>query len=282
VTGASEAVLWEPSGDGSGLIATAATNPDVRGATVPFVAPPQGLVAAFASGQPQFVPAARPPDSPALVEVAGGSALYQPVSRGETPIGILAIHWLARFEAMPEEASSVVGLLATEAAIAIERAETLSRLERVARTDDLTGLANRRAWDEHLKRELSRARREGAPLAVALLDLDHFKHYNDRNGHQAGDRLLKEVAANWQRVIRETDILARYGGEEFALALPGAGLDDAFRLVERLRAVTPGEERTSAGLVQWDGAESEPDLVARADRALYAAKRGGRDRVIAA
>jgi diguanylate cyclase (GGDEF)-like protein len=193
---------------------------------------------------------------------------------------VLAIHWAERFEAMPKEAGWVVGLLAVEASIAIERAETLMRLERVARTDDLTGLPNRRAWDEQLKREMARARREGSSLSVALLDLDYFKDYNDRFGHQAGDRLLKELAANWQRVIRDTDVLARYGGEEFALALPGADLEEAIGLLERLRSVTPAEERVSAGAVEWNGNEPEPELVARADRALYAAKRGGRDRII--
>jgi diguanylate cyclase (GGDEF)-like protein len=280
VTGAAEAVLWEPSGDGTVLVATASTDAAVKGTKVPFVSPPSSIVAAFTSGDPCFVPEPTSADSPALAHLAG-SALYQPVSRETTPIGVLAIHWLDTFDAMPEEAGWTVGLLAVEAAIAIERAETLSRLERVARTDDLTGLANRRSWDEHLHREVSRAARDGSPLAVAVLDLDHFKRYNDRYGHQAGDRLLKEVAANWQRQIRDTDILARYGGEEFALALPGAGIAEAKGLLERLRAVTPRDERVSAGVVQWDGAESEAELLDRADRALYAAKRGGRDRVVA-
>jgi diguanylate cyclase (GGDEF)-like protein len=280
VTGAAEAVLWEPSRKGDSLVATAATAHDAKGASVPFLSRPSGVVKAFTSGEPQFV--RQSSASPALARSAPGSALYQPVSREGTPIGVLSIHWLERFDAMPQEAGWVVGLLAVEAAIAIERAETLNRLEQVASTDDLTGLDNRRAWDEQLKREVSRARRAGSALAVALLDLDHFKRYNDRYGHQAGDRLLKEVAANWQRVIRDTDILARYGGEEFALALPGADLAGAIKLLERLRGVTPRDERVSAGVVQWDGRESEHELVARADRALYTAKRGGRDRIVSA
>lgn len=114
----------------------------------------------------------------------------------------------------------MVALLADEASIAIERARLFSRLERTARTDDLTGLPNRRDWDEHLNRELVRARRHGAPLSVAMIDLNHFKDYNDRLGHQAGDRLLKEAAASRQARLRESDLIARYGGEEFAVALP--------------------------------------------------------------
>ena len=282
VTGAAEAVLWEPNRKGDALVATASTAPDVKGAVMPFLSTPSGVVQAFTAGEPRFVRESGTADAPALARAAPGSALYQPVSREGTPIGVLAIHWIARFDAMPEEDGWVVGLLAVEAAIAIERAETLNRLEQVASTDDLTGLENRRAWDEHLKREVARARRAGSPLTVALLDLDHFKRYNDRFGHQAGDRLLKEVAANWQRVIRETDIIARYGGEEFALALPGADLEGAIKLLERLRGVTPEGERVSAGVVQWDGRESEHELIARADGALYSAKRGGRDRIVAA
>ena len=281
VTGAAKAILWEPNGKRDGLVATASAGGDATDAVVPFLSTPTGVVRAFATGEPQFVRHTEA-EAPAVGDAAPGSALYQPVSREGPPIGVLGIHWVECFDALPPEDGWVVGLLAVEAAIAIERAETLSRLERVASTDDLTGLANRRAWDEQLKREVARARREGTPLTVALLDLDHFKRYNDRYGHQAGDRLLKELAANWQGVIRETDILARYGGEEFALALPGADLGDAMGLLERLREVTPLDERVSAGAVQWDGSEPEHELIARADVSLYDAKRGGRDRIVSA
>lgn len=283
VADASSAVLWEPASSGRGLVATAATDPALIDSSVAFVSLPSGAVRAFTSAEPHFVAdsdEADPPDP--RPQGATGSALFQPVSRDHVPIGVLAVYWDRRLADLTDELCHVIDLLSVEAAIAIERAETLARLERVARTDDLTGLPNRRAWDEHLTREVARARREGQPLAVAVLDLDNFKQYNDRHGHQAGDRFLKEVSANWQRVVRDTDILARYGGEEFALALPGAEVDDAAALLERLRQMTPRGERTSGGLVQWDGVESEAELVARADEALYAAKRGGRDRVIAA
>ena len=106
--------------------------------------------------------------------------------------------------------------------------------------------------------------------------------YNDRFGHQAGDRMLREAAGAWRSVLRETDLLARYGGEEFAVALPGCDAETASNLVERLRAVTPEGESCSAGLACWDRLESGEDLVGRADRALYAAKQSGRDRTIVA
>jgi diguanylate cyclase (GGDEF)-like protein len=150
----------------------------------------------------------------------------------------------------------------------------------MARTDVLTGLINRRAWDDELSREVVRATREGTPLAVAMFDLDRFKLYNDRHGHQAGDRLLREAASAWRSVLRETDLLARYGGEEFAVALPGCDAETAAQLVERLRAVTPEGESCSAGLACWDEREAPDELVGRADRALYAAKQSGRDRTI--
>ncbi len=285
VAGAKGAMLWEPTPDGSSLMITAATEPGVAGTRLPFVNRPSGVVRAYSTGESFF--AARTQANPNVDQrvaeaVGAGSALFQPVSRDDAPIGVLAVYWAQPLERLDDEIAQVIHLLAVEAAIAIERAETLSRLEHVARTDDLTGLANRRSWDEHLGRELARAKREGAPLAVAMLDLDYFKDYNDRHGHQAGDRLLKEASAAWQGLVRDTDILARYGGEEFALALPNTDLDRATAMLERLRAVTPENERSSAGVVCWDGAEDASSLIDRADRALYAAKRGGRDRVVAA
>jgi diguanylate cyclase (GGDEF)-like protein len=166
------------------------------------------------------------------------------------------------------------------ASIARERAELMATLAEVARTDDLTGLANRRAWDEALDRELARAERDSTPLCIGIVDLDRFKDYNDVHGHQAGDRLLKQLAAAWVEELRATDVLARYGGEEFALALPGCDLHDAGVLIERLRAATPSEQTASAGLVRWDGEESAERLFGRADKALYAAKDSGRDRIV--
>ena len=149
---------------------------------------------------------------------------------------------------------------------------------RLARTDSLTGVPNRRAWDEELPRELARAARSGQPVCVALLDLDHFKAYNDRHGHQAGDRFLKEAAAAWQAVVRKTDMVTRYGGEEFAILLPDCDLEDAMEIADRLRTAQP-EGTCSLGIAQWDGREDVTALVARADRALYAAKEAGRNRV---
>ena len=113
-------------------------------------------------------------------------------------------------------------------------------------------------------------------MCVALLDLDHFKAYNDEHGHPAGDRLLKAASAAWEGRLRKTDLLARYGGEEFAVLLPDCQLGNAMEIAERLRTAQP-EGTCSIGVADWDGRQDEDELIARADRALYAAKAGGRN-----
>lgn len=156
------------------------------------------------------------------------------------------------------------------------------RLRALAAQDGLTGLANRRAWDGLLPEGLKRARRDGQPTTIAMIDIDHFKRYNDTNGHQAGDRLLKAAAAAWALQLREVDQLARYGGEEFVALLPGCSADEAAHALRRLRDVTPDGQTFSAGIAQWDGEEPSEHLVARADAALYQAKHAGRDRCVIA
>ncbi|CAN5118063.1 hypothetical protein BH20ACT22_BH20ACT22_21800 [soil metagenome] len=174
----------------------------------------------------------------------------------------------------------VVGL--TVQRLVSQRRELVGSLREIARSDALTGVANRRAWDERLPPELSRALRSGKPVSVALLDLDHFKAFNDSRGHQAGDQLLMEAARAWVGQIRDADLIARYGGEEFALLLPDCPVIEAHGIVERLRQVTPGEETCSVEIACWDGSESPDALIARADRALYGAKRAGRDQAVLA
>ena len=161
-----------------------------------------------------------------------------------------------------------------------QRAE--AEIRRLAMVDSLTGLWNRRSWDTLLARELVRSTRERRPLSVAMLDLDHFKEFNDQRGHPAGDRLLASAAEAWHAAMRATDVLARYGGEEFALAFPDCSPANAAKIVDRLRSCVPLGQTCSAGVAAWDGTESAVDLVARADRALYAAKRAGRNRVVMA
>jgi diguanylate cyclase (GGDEF)-like protein/PAS domain S-box-containing protein len=158
-----------------------------------------------------------------------------------------------------------------------DREGLIQRVKQLARTDDLTGLANRRRWHEELDRALAQARRHGSPLCVAMVDLDGFKAYNDGHGHLAGDTLLSKTSRAWEDALRATDMLARYGGDEFSVILPDCTLEEARTVIERLRAATPGAATCSAGVACSDGAESAESLVRRADTALYDAKRSGRN-----
>jgi diguanylate cyclase (GGDEF)-like protein len=158
-------------------------------------------------------------------------------------------------------------------------AQQAARLQELAERDALTGLPNRRIWDVMLPAALAAAARDGAPVSVAILDLDRFKAFNDEHGHQMGDRVLKEAAAAWSDGLRGGDLLARYGGEEFVVLLPGTDGGEAAGLLDRLRSLTPLGCTFSAGLATWDGTEQGEALLYRADRALYRAKAAGRDRV---
>jgi diguanylate cyclase (GGDEF)-like protein len=156
------------------------------------------------------------------------------------------------------------------------------RVRELSRQDELTGLPNRRAWNDELPRALEHSRRAGVPVSVALLDLDRFKQFNDAYGHPTGDRLLKEASAAWHGTLRVTDTIARYGGEEFIVLLPDADIDKAVSALQRTLAATPLGQTFSAGVATWDGTETSDELTARADAALYAAKAAGRNRILAA
>jgi len=171
--------------------------------------------------------------------------------------------------------------------------EANRRLEILATQDGLTGLANRRAFDDALTRERLRARRERTPLGLILIDVDRFKSYNDRYGHPAGDECLRRVADAIARTTRRSgDIAARYGGEEFVVLLPHTDERGAAEVAERIRLAVrdlglqheeaaDGFATISAGVAALVIFDAEPcDLVARADRALYRAKEGGRDQVV--
>lgn len=161
--------------------------------------------------------------------------------------------------------------------------------KRHASVDGLTGLYNRRRLDEVLPRYISRAQYENSALCVLMVDVDHFKRYNDHWGHQAGDLVLYEVAHVLRDRCRPTDFVARYGGEEFTVVLPGAALAEAMIVAERLRSfvaasavrLQSGEElprvTISLGIAELAPLETMAGLLARADSALYAAKRAGRD-----
>ena len=174
------------------------------------------------------------------------------------------------------------------------RKETEARLEGLAHTDALTGVLNRRRFTDLAADELSRARRHGTPVALLMIDLDHFKAVNDCLGHAGGDAVLRSFAATTERVMRQGDVFGRVGGEEFAALLPQTGSDGAMVVAERLRQRIHAEPArvggvvlpftVSIGVAAWsadDTAEPSIDgLMVAADRALYAAKGQGRDCVV--
>ena len=147
-------------------------------------------------------------------------------------------------------------------------------LRTAASTDPLTGVANRRAWEAEAARHLSRAVRTGEPLSVALLDLDHFKEVNDRDGHGAGDALLRDLTAGWAARLRQADLLGRYGGDEFVLCLPATDEDGARQILQQLD--TTHDFAWSVGVATARPGDTLSTVLARADGDLYVMKRGGR------
>ncbi len=195
------------------------------------------------------------------------------------------------FRELQEEARDRIATLSTATLIEnIGIKEQNQQLLHQSRTDALTGVANRAAFDERLLGELERARRTQSPLALCLLDIDHFKKFNDTHGHQVGDQVLQAVAKTLDETIRKMDFVGRYGGEEFAVIAPECNLSKAGSLAERLREAVEELQLEAAGLklhvtisigvafAQWPGYErSAAELIKAADAKLYEAKRGGRN-----
>jgi diguanylate cyclase (GGDEF)-like protein len=239
---------------------------------------------AFVSHRSTFVrhAAGHPSINAAMWEAHGrpASMMFEPVMRADETVGVLVVGWSQAVTDVRTGGPALIGLLATEAASAIAHTDLVGRLGELAATDALTGLANRRTWNRELARALQGSSRRD--VCVAMLDLDHFKLFNDQHGHPAGDRQLTASAVAWQAQLRPGDVLARLGGEEFALLLHGCTLADATAVVERVRGATPGRQTCSAGLAARQDDEPAERLMARADSALYAAKHAGRNQLLAA
>jgi PAS domain S-box-containing protein/diguanylate cyclase (GGDEF)-like protein len=260
-------MLFEPSPDGRGLVATASAGSAHQRMSLPFTGPRSAATAAFTSGEPVLVPNL-PTDRGVERELATSlgvvSGLWQPIHRAGSTIAVLAMLWPEPVDDFPKRLVPVIGLLADRAAVAIARSEVLLRLEEIARTDVPTGLPNHRAWDEGLKRELARARREERSLTVALIDIDHFNDYLDTHLPPSADRLIKELTSAWSHQLRPTDVLARYSEGQFALALLDCSPEDTSRLLKRLRDATPGGRFCTVGVARWNGEEASDQLMTRA------------------
>jgi diguanylate cyclase (GGDEF)-like protein len=244
---------------------------------------------------------------PYLIDAKPCSLLAVPVlSRGDLQAILLLENRLMR-NAFSVERLEAATLVAGQLAVSLDNAQLYSslerkveertdqlaraneRLEQLSVTDPLTGLANRRRLEESLRDEWHRAQRSGAPLTIAMLDVDWFKKFNDRHGHREGDRCLQRVAAQIANNIRETDLGARYGGEEFAIVMPETILEAGREAAERVRSAINELDQTAPELAVTvsvgvatttdTNQESTDKLLQRADGALYQAKRAGRNRV---
>ena len=278
LTDATIAAIVEPAAGGEELHCTTATIESFVGDRVRIGHEPSATATAFVERRPVFVAdeAHSQTASRRLFDAAGAkSALCQPIVSGDDLLGVLVVGWRDPRHALEERSAELVRLAADEAARALQRRAAMHRLESAALNDVLTGVPNRRAFEAELPRAMARAARTGEPLALASMDLNGFKALNDREGHAAGDRVLKEVAAAWQNALRATDLLARIGGDEFVALLPMCGAGDMEIVAGRLRGAVTHGPGSGLGIVQWDGVESATELVRRADEALYADKARG-------
>jgi diguanylate cyclase len=284
ISGATAATVWEA--DAAGVLHnTCALGTAPPGFSLGPEADALAVRTVYREARALFIPDAlsSPMIDPRMKKVlVNPSVHFQPIVSERRSTGVLALSWPEPLARLGAERAHMIELLAHEASVAIARAAAHAELARLARTDALTGLANRRALEELLAREVAHAKRTGRPFSVAMIDLDHFKAYNDAHGHPAGDRLLRACASAWTGRLRETDVLARWGGEEFCLLLPGCRTDEALEVLATLRALVPEGQSFSAGVAESAPGTDWPDLVAFADQALYAAKRLGRARSVPA
>ncbi|MDQ3951966.1 MAG: sensor domain-containing diguanylate cyclase [Actinomycetota bacterium] len=206
-----------------------------------------------------------------------------PLVADGSPLGFLVAEQRRRGHRLERRVLTTVGQFTSHAALALRNAWLLEEVRRMADTDALTGLDNRRSFELALEREVARSARTGEQLTLVLLDIDYFKELNDRHGHQVGDDVLRATGAALSAASREFDTAARYGGEEFVVLLPGCSSEQAVDAAERLRAAIAGVGEgfsitASAGVATLPlNAADAAGLVRAADRALYESKRRGRD-----
>jgi diguanylate cyclase (GGDEF)-like protein len=280
--GAQHVSLVVPSGDA--LVTVASTSANLSGFELPIDPESSVVGTAYAQRKPTFINVGSDPrTAPRAIELLRaeygpvGSALYMPLVHEDECLGVLLMTSAHELGKLPGRIFGLLEIVTAELGTRLERDRLRSELAAQASTDPLTGLANRRSWDERVGHAVIAAGK--APLCMAILDLDHFKLFNDTHGHQAGDLLLREVAAAWSAQIRSGDLLARLGGEEFGLMLPGCTVEDAMPVLNAVRLAVPQGQTVSIGLSQRRTDETVSTWYARTDQALYRAKAMGRDRV---
>jgi diguanylate cyclase (GGDEF)-like protein len=271
------------AGSASDLTVLAALGAGEAGASVPAGS---GLVAeVWRRRETILVDRLDPAADPVLAEHLPNARtlLVTPLVADGNPLGVLVVETKRRSHRLERRILSTLGQFTSHAALALRNAWLLEEIRRMADTDGLTGVSNRRSFERALEREVARAARTGEQLALVLLDIDHFKQLNDRHGHQVGDRVLRSTGAALIASSRDFDTAARYGGEEFVVLLPGCGAAEAVAAAERLRAAIAAaggdvDVTASAGVATLPhNASDASGLVRAADEALYESKRRGRD-----
>jgi two-component system, cell cycle response regulator len=278
------AVLLNGSNETRGYATGGASVSEVSGGSKPDAAVRQ----AWTSRGPVLLKMLDPETDPVLARLlpAARNVAVLPLTVDGDELGALAVERGGPIGVkLPARTTIMLGQFASHAALAVRNTRLLMEIERLATLDGLTGLANRRVFENALGREVMRAERSGQPLSLIVLDVDHFKRVNDTLGHQAGDEVLRRIAVALAEVAREVDLVARYGGEEFAVIVPGCTPEQAVEVASRMRAAVAacpgaGGATISAGTATMpDNAVTGDRLIAAADEALYAAKRNGRDQV---
>ncbi len=300
-------VILARPGDELGVVATAFDNPGLRNFPIRLDRYPE-IRAALDQGVPVLVEegAANPlfGEIRKVWEAEGltvpvSSAIALPFTLDRTQLGVFFLRTSGSEPPLSHHDIEFADTVIRAAVAAIQRAQLLettradkARLEALATTDSVTTLLNRRALVDRLTHEMERARRYATPLALLMVDLDHFKDINDTHGHLVGDEALREVARVLQGAVRNVDVVARYGGEEFAIVLPETSNEGAVAFAERVRErvaehLFANERLPSLRITVSVGVASVPsvdiesveDFFARSDEALYRAKAGGRNQV---
>jgi diguanylate cyclase (GGDEF)-like protein len=251
---------------------------EVTGGTAPGLASPR-LVRRLAELDPALEP---------LLPGATNVAVLPLRIDDEAHGALLVAFGGGRRRQVPETTIVALEQAARLIASTIERARLHASLEQLAARDALTGLVNRRVFEETLVREIARSKRTREPLSLVVVDVDHFKRVNDTHGHHVGDEVLRHVGKALGASVRASDLVARFGGEEFVALLPGCGPADAYKVAENLRTAVaadgpPVPVTASAGVASYPTQATDgTSLFEAADAALYEAKREGRDRTVQA